>query len=221
MRRIIVLTLTLAASLGGIFLTGASASAMPTVPPIRSSVAPASDAAPKVLTSVVVQTPTAQSYTVESGDTLWAIGIRFLHRSDAWSAIAAFNRIPNPDLIMVGEVVNLPPSTYVGSVVLPAAPPATPPVHHYTAPTRSYTPPAAPVVSRSYGAPGSFQACVAFRESTNGAGSSNIYGILNSTWSSLGLPGSAYTASRAQQDAAFQELYARDGTAPWAPYDGC
>jgi peptidoglycan hydrolase CwlO-like protein len=70
-------------------------------------------------------------------------------------------------------------------------------------------------------APSSFQACVAFRESTDGTLSSNIYGFLQSTWSSLGLPGSPYTAPASEQTQAFQTLYASDGTAPWAPYDGC
>ncbi|MBO0714189.1 MAG: hypothetical protein J2P59_05510 [Acidimicrobiales bacterium] len=70
-------------------------------------------------------------------------------------------------------------------------------------------------------APSSFQACVAFRESTDGTLSSNIYGFLQGTWSSLGLPGSPYTAPASLQTQAFQMLYARDGTAPWAPYDGC
>jgi hypothetical protein len=59
------------------------------------------------------------------------------------------------------------------------------------------------------------------RESTDGAGSSNLYGILDSTWHSLGLWGSAGAASPAQQTAAFEELYARDGVQPWRPYDGC
>jgi hypothetical protein len=62
---------------------------------------------------------------------------------------------------------------------------------------------------------------VAFRESTDGTLSSNIYGFLQSTWSSLGLPGSPYTAPASEQAQAFQTLYASDGTAPWAPYDGC
>jgi multidrug efflux pump subunit AcrA (membrane-fusion protein) len=70
-------------------------------------------------------------------------------------------------------------------------------------------------------APSSFQACVAFRESTDGTLSSNIYGFLQSTWSSLGLPGSPYTAPASEQNQAFQTLYALDGTAPWAPSDGC
>jgi hypothetical protein len=75
----------------------------------------------------------------------------------------------------------------------------------------------------STGAPGSFQQCVAWRESGNNptASSAGLYGILPSTWASLGYSGTAGEASVAQQTQAFQQLYAQDGTAPWAPYDGC
>jgi hypothetical protein len=62
---------------------------------------------------------------------------------------------------------------------------------------------------------------VALRESGNGSGSPNIYGFLDSTWHSLGYPGSPGSYSRATQDQAFTRLYAQNGTAPWAPYDGC
>ncbi len=75
----------------------------------------------------------------------------------------------------------------------------------------------------STGAAGSFQQCVAWRESGNNptASSSGLYGILPSTWASLGYSGTAGSASVAQQNQAFQQLYAQDGTSPWAPYDGC
>ena len=72
-------------------------------------------------------------------------------------------------------------------------------------------------------APSSFQQCVAWRESGNNptASSAGLYGILPSTWASLGYSGTAGSASVAQQNQAFQRLYAQDGTSPWAPYDGC
>lgn len=79
----------------------------------------------------------------------------------------------------------------------------------------------APAVSSSSsysdvpGVPSSFAACVAERESSNGAGSSNIYGIMPSSGSSAG------SGSIAEQKAGFAQLYAEHGTAPWAPYDGC
>lgn len=72
------------------------------------------------------------------------------------------------------------------------------------------------------GAPGSFQACVAWRESSDGQASSDVYGILPYIWSDvIGFAGSPYYASLATQDAAFWKLYDMDGTSPWAPYDGC
>jgi len=61
------------------------------------------------------------------------------------------------------------------------------------------------------GVPSSFAACVALRESTNGAGSSNIYGI----------QGPGGQGSLAEQKQAFAQMYAARGTQPWSPYDGC
>jgi hypothetical protein len=68
-----------------------------------------------------------------------------------------------------------------------------------------------------------FEQCVAWRESGNNptASSAGLFGILPSTWASLGYSGTAGQASVAQQKAAFNRLYAMYGTAPWAPYDGC
>ena len=70
--------------------------------------------------------------------------------------------------------------------------------------------------------PSSFQQCVSWRESGNNptASSSGLYGILPSTWASLGYSGTAGSASVAQQNQAFQQLYAQDGATPWAA-DGC
>ena len=65
------------------------------------------------------------------------------------------------------------------------------------------------------GVPAGFAACVATRESGNGAGSSNIYGII---------PASGYSVagmSVAQQKAVFSQIYAKDGRSAWSPYDGC
>jgi LysM repeat protein len=221
------LLLILAAAIGGTFALAAPAHAQPASPvdaPYHPSpVVAASGSPPVVLTSV--RTPTLPRYRVVSGDSLWSIGIR-LNRP--WTALAAYNRslVPNPNLIYVGQVLTIPPVGYSGSVALPVpAPRYSSPVthsvtHHYSAPVVTYTPRPAPVVS-SYAAPGSFKACVEMRESTDGRGSSNLYGILNSTWASLGRSGSAYSASPAEQSAAFDQLYAKDGAQPWRPYDGC
>jgi hypothetical protein len=68
-----------------------------------------------------------------------------------------------------------------------------------------------------------FERCVAWRESGDNptASSAGLFGILPATWASLGYQGTAGQASVAMQKAAFNRLYAQDGTAPWAPYDGC
>jgi hypothetical protein len=64
---------------------------------------------------------------------------------------------------------------------------------------------------------------VAWRESGNNptASSVGLYGILPSTWASLGYSRTAGQAPVAQQTQAFQQLYSKYGTSPWAPYDGC
>jgi hypothetical protein len=68
-----------------------------------------------------------------------------------------------------------------------------------------------------------FERCVAWRESGDNptASSAGLFGILPSTWASLGYPGTAGQASVSMQKAAFDRLYAQYGTSPWAPYDGC
>jgi Transglycosylase-like domain len=77
-----------------------------------------------------------------------------------------------------------------------------------------------------------FEGCVIQAESGGdptaynpASGASGLFGFLLSTWDSLpasaGYPGGASTAPASVQEEAFQELYAEDGTSPWAPYDGC
>ena len=99
------------------------------------------------------------------------------------------------------------------------------PVVHYSAPAVSYTAPSTSTStsSTSYsssgggysdvpGVPSSFASCVASAESSDGAGSSNIYGIMVDPRGN---------GSLAEQKQAFSELYAANGDSPWHPYDGC
>ena len=65
-----------------------------------------------------------------------------------------------------------------------------------------------------------FFACIYFRESTDGKGSSNLYGM-QAGWAAVGGRGSAGDASRAEQTWRAWLLYERDGVEPWQPYDGC
>jgi LysM repeat protein len=52
--------------------------------------------------------PAARTYTVESGDTLWAIAERFYGDGSKYQMIADASGIPNPDLIQPGQVLTIP-----------------------------------------------------------------------------------------------------------------
>jgi LysM repeat protein len=52
--------------------------------------------------------PAARTYTVESGDTLWAIAERFYGDGSKYQIIADASGIANPDLIHPGEVLTIP-----------------------------------------------------------------------------------------------------------------
>jgi hypothetical protein len=66
--------------------------------------------------------------------------------------------------------------------------------------------------------PASFAACVALRESSNGANAAyngGVYGIIRA--SGINVNGQSIAA----QKQAFSQLYRQYGSAPWAPSDGC
>ncbi|AQR93516.1 LysM peptidoglycan-binding domain-containing protein [Clostridium saccharoperbutylacetonicum] len=52
--------------------------------------------------------PQPKNYTVIEGDTLWHIAKRFLGDGNRYGEIATLNNISNPDIIYVGQVLNLP-----------------------------------------------------------------------------------------------------------------
>ena len=99
---------------------------------------------------------------------------------------------------------------------------ATGPVSRPPAPPPPPQPAAASPASLTTGM-SAFEQCVAWRESGDNptASSAGLFGILPSTWASLGYAGTAGQAPVALQKAAFDRLYAQDGTSPWAAYDGC
>ena len=66
-----------------------------------------------------------------------------------------------------------------------------------------------------------FATCVRIRESGDGRGSRNLYGMLDTTWQSVGGRGRPQDAPRREQDYRAYILFQRSGTAPWRPYDGC
>jgi nucleoid-associated protein YgaU len=52
--------------------------------------------------------PAVRTYTVVSGDTLWAIAERFYGDGSKYQVIADASGIPNPDLIHPGQVLTIP-----------------------------------------------------------------------------------------------------------------
>ncbi|MCU1641883.1 MAG: 5-nucleotidase [Nocardia sp.] len=52
--------------------------------------------------------PAAQTYTVEPGDTLWAVAERFYGDGNRYQEIANASGISNPDAIDVGQVLTIP-----------------------------------------------------------------------------------------------------------------
>jgi nucleoid-associated protein YgaU len=68
---------------------------------------PAAEAAPEAAAEPEPE-PAARTYTVESGDTLWAIAERFYGDGSKYQVIADASGIPNPDLIQPGQVLTIP-----------------------------------------------------------------------------------------------------------------
>jgi hypothetical protein len=177
----------------------------------------------------------ASTHTVQAGDTLSGIAAQ---SGQSLARVEADNpQITNPNVITVGELVHvwggtgsLAPlraqsgstkaSTSSGNTSQASSTQAS---SSQASDSQSSSTPADTSAGTSSGsAPSSFQQCVAWRESSNTpTDPDGLYGILPSTWQSLGYSGTAGQASVAQQDQAFQRLYAQDGTSPWAQYDGC
>jgi murein DD-endopeptidase MepM/ murein hydrolase activator NlpD len=147
--------------------------------------------------------------TVEPGNTLSGIAAQY---GTTYQAIADASGIANPNLIFAGQTVDVP----TGGASAPA------PTYNSSPSSTSYTPstptPPASTSDGQFSVPGMPQGlanCIAFRESTDGELSSDIFGII---------PASGYNVagdSVAQQEQVAGQLYAADGTAPWAPSDGC
>ncbi|GAB7146145.1 LysM peptidoglycan-binding domain-containing protein [Mycobacterium riyadhense] len=82
------------------------------------SAQPVEQAAPGLTAEAVSETeaapepaapePAARTYTVVSGDTLWAIAERFYGDGSKYQVIADASGIPNPDLIYPGQVLTIP-----------------------------------------------------------------------------------------------------------------
>lgn len=72
-------------------------------------VAPAPEPEPEPSPAPPVEAPPApRTYTVESGDTLWAIAERFYGDGNRYHEIANASGVDNPDLINAGQVLTIP-----------------------------------------------------------------------------------------------------------------
>jgi LysM repeat protein len=173
-------------------------------------------------------------YTVQPGDTLSAIAVRFYHNPDAWPALYWANqgKIQWADDLQPGQVLSIPAEP----AQIPA-PPAQLAPGAQTSP--AYVPRHAstqPVVAQSGwpgtytgGVPGgAFGQCVVSRESggqaqvMNSTGHYGLYQFSASTWAEYGgSPGDFGDASAGQQNQVFANALAAGGEENWAPYDGC
>ncbi|MCA1781805.1 MAG: LysM peptidoglycan-binding domain-containing protein [Dermatophilaceae bacterium] len=70
---------------------------------VTSPAATAQEAAPASTSSSANRT-----YTVKSGDTLWALATRFLGHGNKWEQIAKMNNIRDPKRLKIGTVLRLP-----------------------------------------------------------------------------------------------------------------
>jgi outer membrane autotransporter protein len=79
-------------------------------PPEPEAAAPAAAEEPAVEDAAVSEpeAEAARTYTVESGDTLWAISERFYGDGNKYQIIADASGISNPDLIQPGQVLTIP-----------------------------------------------------------------------------------------------------------------
>ncbi|MFE7594203.1 LysM peptidoglycan-binding domain-containing protein [Kitasatospora sp. NPDC057512] len=72
--------------------------------------APAPAPAPEaeVEAAPIQEAPVVQTYTVEPGDSLWAVAERFYGDGSRYLEIAQANGIEDPDLVNVGQVLTIP-----------------------------------------------------------------------------------------------------------------
>jgi LysM repeat protein len=159
--------------------------------------------------------------TIAPGDSLSAIGAR---TSRTWEQLAAYNHVPNPNLVYAGQVLVIPPANYVPVAVPNPTPQPTPvaqvssntgsgPTHRY-----SYTP-----ASTSSGSAGSgVWGCIAQHESGGNAATNTgngYYGAFQDTIGSWraggGGPGLPSDYSYAEQLAVNQRIQAQQGWGAW------
>lgn len=85
--------------------SGTTSDSVPTPPAAEE--APA-ETAPADAAAEAPAAPEPRTYTVVSGDTLWAIAEKFYGDGNKYQKIADASGIPNPDLIQPGQVLTIP-----------------------------------------------------------------------------------------------------------------
>ena len=171
------------------------------------------------------------AYLIHPGDTL--SGIAASHGVSLAAVESANPQIRNYDLIYAGQTVKIPEGSSAHRASSTAHRAAakvssrhttvrhSAAAHRSSAATQTRSSGSSGYSSSSLsdipGVPQSFAACVAYRESTdlrNPAANGNAYGIIPASGYNV------YGTSLANQKQVFAELYAQDGTSPWAS-DGC
>jgi LysM repeat protein len=77
-------------------------------PPPEAAAESAAAGEPAVKEAAEETTPEPRTYTVVSGDTLWAIAERFYGDGNKYQVIADASGVANPDLIHPGQVLTIP-----------------------------------------------------------------------------------------------------------------
>lgn len=179
------------------FLVGAATGA-------ASAATPATPATP----------PPAASVTVQPGDSLSAIGVK---TSRTWPQLAGYNHIADPDLIYAGEVVRIPPTSYV-----PSSATASPSRDSVSSSTVSSS-------SESTGAPSGVFGCIADHESggdpstDTGNGFYGMYQDTQSSWvegGGLAYAPQANEATAAEQTIVNERIQADQGWGAWPVSSG-
>lgn len=191
-----------------------------------------------------------RTYTVRSGDTLSGLAQRLCGATRDWVGLWHANpHITDPNLIYAGSQLTVACGGGQGAVATAAVASARPSGDgdsdgdDGSSPASSASSASDGSSSISHGSSVSssgggshvnpvgysgFQACVISRESggnsqvMNSSGHYGLYQFSASTWAAAGgNPNDFGHASVAEQNQVFTQAYAKFGTSPWAPYDGC
>jgi hypothetical protein len=172
-----------------------------------------------VAATAAVSGSTAHRYQADYHAVAHKFGPRAPGRNIIKWGLPSGHRAKNADVLrsiaVLERMLHPAPVLHIRYTPAPASAPAPAAPSTSAASGTTSAAPAAPTATSSggYGSvpgvPASFAACVARRESSDGAGSSNIYGII---------PASGYSVagmSGAEQKAVFSQMYAKYGASTW------